>query len=64
MKLWMTSSLTPTLGAGERKRRRRRKKASMKVSTEGYKIISVSLEDGEMLLTLFSDEELSGIEWY
>lgn len=36
----------------------------MKVSTEGYKIISVSLEDGEMLLTLFSDEELSGIEWY
>lgn len=63
MKLWMTSSLTPTLGAGERKRGKK-KKESMKVSTESYKIISVTLEDGEMLLTLSSDEELSGIEWY
>lgn len=63
MKLWMTSSLTPILGAGERKRGKK-KKESMKVSTDSYKIISVTLEDGEMLLTLSSDEELSGIEWY
>lgn len=36
----------------------------MKVSTESYKIISVTLEDGKMLLTLSCDDELSGIEWY
>lgn len=36
----------------------------MKVSTESYKIISVTLEDGETLLTLSSDDKLSGIEWY
>lgn len=65
MKLWMTSSLTPTLGGrGEEEKRGKKEKENMKVSTESYKIISVTLEDGETLLTLSSDDKLSGIEWY
>lgn len=49
-------------GGGEEEKRGKKKKESMKVSTESYKIISVTLEDREMLLILSSDEELSGIE--
>lgn len=51
-------------GGGEGEKRGKKKKENMKVSTESYKIISVTLEDGKMLLTLSSDDELSGIEWY
>lgn len=59
----MTSSLTLTLGVGEKKRGKEQNKESTKGSTVSYKIISVTIEDRELLLTLsLLIKELRGIK--